>query len=292
MTPVRTLLITGATRGLGLAAARFAAGRADVRVLVGGRSTERATSAAAKIGGDPVVIDLGSLASVRACARELPQIDALACNAGVQVLGRESTTVDGFEETFQVNHLSHLVLIDELIARGDGVRRIALIGSASHDPTQRGRLPAPLETDIETLSRGGPENATNASGAQRYTTSKLLTTATALGLAREHPDRHITCLDPGFMPGTGLTRNRSASQRLLFSVVSPLMTRLPFATTPKHSGRALTALLLDEPAPVATGAVVDSRLQPGVASVRALDEAFQDDVIRTSRMLAVAPPRI
>jgi NAD(P)-dependent dehydrogenase (short-subunit alcohol dehydrogenase family) len=286
---VKTVLITGATSGLGLATARAAARRPDVRVLVAGRSAERAELAAAQVGGDPVVIDLGSLAGVRGCVNELPAIDALACNAGVKVVGRDSTTVDGFEETFQVNHLSHLVLIDELIARGDGPRRIALVGSGEHDPAQRGHLPPPLEADVETLARGGPDDAGDDIGPRRYTTSKLLTTATALGLAREHPDRHITSFDPGFMPATGLGTD-FPGPRLLQNAVFRVVALLPFATTPDRSGRALAALLLDERAPAATGTVIGPRLKPADASTRARDEAFQDEVIRASRALAAAAP--
>jgi NAD(P)-dependent dehydrogenase (short-subunit alcohol dehydrogenase family) len=288
----QTVLITGATGGLGLAAARTAALREDVRVLVAGRSVERAKAAAVQANGDPVVIDLGSLAGVRACARDLPPIDALACNAGVKVLARESTTVDGFDETFQVNHLSHLVLIDELIARGDGLRRIVLIGSSTHNPAQRGRIPPPLDADAETLARGGPEGVSDSIGLRRYATSKLLTTATALGLAREHPERHVTCLDPGFMPGTGLGRHSSAGEQRLHNITSRVVRMLSLGATPERSGRALAALLLDEPAPAASGNVVDSRLQPGVVSRRARDEAFQDDVIRTSRTLAATTASI
>ncbi|MEA2271413.1 MAG: hypothetical protein QOI98_121, partial [Solirubrobacteraceae bacterium] len=113
------MLITGAAGGLGLAAARAAAGLVGVRVLMGGRSAARARAAADEVGGEPVVLDHTSLAGVRECVRDLPPIDVLACNAGVKLVDRESTTVDGFEETFQVNHLSHLVLIDALVARGD-----------------------------------------------------------------------------------------------------------------------------------------------------------------------------
>ena len=276
-----TVLITGATGGLGLEAARAAAGRAGVHLLVGGRSAERTQSTATEIRGESVVLDHTSLADVRARARDLPPIDALACNAGVKLIDRESTTADGFEETFQVNHLSHLALIDALIARGDALRRIVLVGSGTHDPTKRGgHMPPPLEGDIGSFAGGN----TDADGTQLYTTSKLLITATALGLAREHPDRHITCFDPGFMPGTGLAHGYPAGLGWLIR----LRAALGFAMTPQRSGRALAALLLDEPPPAPSGTIVDARLRPGEASPRARDPAYQDQVIRVSRRMAGA----
>jgi predicted nicotinamide N-methyase len=63
---------------------------------------------------------------------------------------------------------------------------------------------------------------------------------------------------------------------------------LPFASTPARSGDALARVLLDDPAPVASGAVVDWPLRPGVVSVRAADPAFGDAVLAAARgLLAV-----
>ena len=61
-----TVLITGATRGLGLASARALSGRA--RLLVSGPDPERTRRAADAVGGEPVVLDLGSLEQVREVA--------------------------------------------------------------------------------------------------------------------------------------------------------------------------------------------------------------------------------
>ena len=66
-----TLLITGATRGLGLAAAHAAAAR-GAHVLVAGRSREAVSAAASAVGGEPIVLDLERLADVQAVAAALP----------------------------------------------------------------------------------------------------------------------------------------------------------------------------------------------------------------------------
>lgn len=281
-----TVLITGAGRGLGLAAAREAASR-GARVLLAGRSLERMAPVAEAVGGEPVAMDMASLASVREAARSLPTIDALAANAGVQSPGARRMTRDGFEETFQVNHLAHLALIDELIARGeDGPRRIVLVGSATHDPAARHGMPAPLEGSLSEIAAGGPAGRDSpVDGRRRYTTSKLLITASTPALARGLPDRWVACLDPGLMPGTGLARDYAGWQRLLWSTVGRALVVLPSASTPEQSGRTLARLLLDEPAPVPSGAVVDHRLGPAAISRRAADEAFAEQVLRESREL-------
>lgn len=280
-----TLLITGATRGLGLATARAAAAlEPDVRILVAGRDRERTAAAAREAGGEPVLVDLSSLDAVRRAAEELPAADLLALNAGLQVPGELRTTVDGFEETFQVNHLAQLLLVDLLVARGDALRRIVLVGSATHDPAQFTGMPAPFEADVATIAAGGPAGASQA-GRRRYTTSKLLSTAATGALAREHPERYVGCLDPGLITGTGLARDYPAPMRALYTRLERPIALLPFASTQERSGTAFARLLLDEPPPVPSGTVADHRLRAARISTRAADPAFQDAVLADSRAL-------
>lgn len=281
-----TVLITGATRGLGLAAARFAAER-GAHVLVAGRSAQAAAATAREIGGEPVVVDLERLASVREFAQALPAIDAVALNAGLQVVTGASYTPDGFETTFQINHLAQLLLLDVLLDRAHPPTRIVLTGSGTHDPSRRTGMPAPLDGDIASwaLADDGGESAGSA-GRRRYTTSKLLNVAIAAAIARERPDVHTTCLDPGLMLGTGLSRQYPPLVRRLTTLLAPALGAvLPFASTPRVSGRALARLLLDAPAPASSGAYVDHRLRTVPASVRARDIRFQDQALSDSRAL-------
>ncbi len=60
---------------------------------------------------------------------------------------------------------------------------------------------------------------------------------------------------------------------------------LPFASTPQSSGRALARLLLEVPAPAASGAYVDHRLHTLPASARARDAGFHTEEPRDSRAL-------
>ena len=286
-----SILITGATRGLGLAAAHAAASR-GAHVLVAGRSTGSVRAAATAVGGEPIVLDLERLTDVRAVAEALPPIDAVALNAGLQVVTGASRTADGFETTFQVNHLAHLLLLDALLARPEPPKRVVLTGSGTHDPSRHTGMPDPLDGDVGNWARAGDDSeGPGVAGRRRYTTSKLLNAATAAALARERPDVHVTCFDPGLMLGTGLSRQYPPLARRVTTLLAPtLAVMLPFASTPAASGRALARLLLDDPAPASSGAYVDHRLRTLPASERARDAGFQTAVLRDSRALLADQP--
>jgi protochlorophyllide reductase len=266
-----SVLITGATRGLGLATARAAVAR-GAHVLVAGPDRARTEQAASTIGAEPVVLDLGSLASVRSAAAALGPLDAVACNAGLQVPGALELTEDGFERTFQVNVLGHVALLDALAPR-----RVVFVGSATHDPGQWTGLPDPPEGGVAAMARGETQVGGSGAGRSRYAGSKLLCTALPLALARTRPDLHVTALDPGLMPTTGLSRQYPAAARRVLGLLAPLLQRLPFASTPERSGAVLASLLLD--ADVPSGTVLDHRGRPARLSDRARDPQFQDEVL-------------
>ena len=122
------VLVTGATDGLGRGVAAELR-RRGAEVLVHGRSAERAEAVASEIGAAGVhVADFASLAQVRALADELPPVDVLVNNAGVIERERQ-VTEDGYELTFQVNHLSHFLLTLRLLER-NAPRRVVNVASA------------------------------------------------------------------------------------------------------------------------------------------------------------------
>jgi retinol dehydrogenase 12 len=139
----RLCAITGASSGIGLAAATALAARGAHLALIC-RDPERAEGARARIrersGSDAVEVHLADLSSqqeIRRVAEELraayPSLHVLINNAGIFQL-RRTTTVDGFETTFAVNHLAcflltHL-LLDRLIATPGA--RIVTVASDAH----------------------------------------------------------------------------------------------------------------------------------------------------------------
>jgi NAD(P)-dependent dehydrogenase (short-subunit alcohol dehydrogenase family) len=115
----RTVVITGSSSGIGAAAAA-ALGRLGATVAVVGRDPERTRRVADQVGGVAHLADFTDLDAVRALAAELlerhPQIHVLANNAG-GLFAERRLTGDGFETTFQVNHLAPFLLTSLLLPR-------------------------------------------------------------------------------------------------------------------------------------------------------------------------------
>jgi protochlorophyllide reductase len=118
----KTAVVTGANSGLGLAAATVLA-KHGARVIMACRNAAKAESAAEKVRAtatgpvEVVSLDLGSLASIDACAnallRDEQSLDLLLNNAGLMAID-EARTEDGFEMQIGVNHLGHFALTAKL----------------------------------------------------------------------------------------------------------------------------------------------------------------------------------
>ena len=113
----RTILITGASDGIGAAAARRIRGAGENVVLVG-RSEPKTAAMAAELNAHYFVADYADLSQVRALAdkirAEYPRIDVLGNNAG-GVFSKLHQTADGHEITFQVNYLAPFLLTTMLL---------------------------------------------------------------------------------------------------------------------------------------------------------------------------------
>ncbi len=115
----RTVLITGATSGLGYESMRVLASR-GAHVLGTGRTLEKAREACAGISGrtTPLALELSEFDSVVACAEAVRALgvalDVLICNAGIMELPTLEQ-VNGIERHFVVNHLGHFLLTARLL---------------------------------------------------------------------------------------------------------------------------------------------------------------------------------
>lgn len=113
----QTIVITGASDGIGAAAARHLHSDGHSLVLVG-RSSEKTQRVADELGAPSFVADFADLAQVRDLAAwlaaEHPRIDVLVNNAG-GIFGDRARTVDGYEKTLQVNHLAPFLLTNLLM---------------------------------------------------------------------------------------------------------------------------------------------------------------------------------
>ena len=138
----RTVLITGATNGIGLEAAAVLAGM-GARVLIVGRDGGRIEKARAHVkasSGASVAsyqCDFASLKSVHTLAddvlRDVPALHVLINNAGA-VFAKRTLTVDGLEATFAVNHLAPFLLTQRLLPRltASAPARIVTVASGAH----------------------------------------------------------------------------------------------------------------------------------------------------------------
>lgn len=275
----RTVVITGATSGLGRAAASELLRTPGVTVVVAARDAQRGARAAEELGAaahaagaEPravaLPLDLASLASVRAFpdaldAAGLPPLHAVAANAGIQFGDRAHATADGFEATFATNHLGHFLLIRLLLDRLADDGRVVIVSSGTHKPQWRHRLgfPPPQWADARTLAKPDRDDAGQDSAPRRrgrtagqvaYSTSKLANAMTAIELSRRvetlRPGARIAvhALDPGLMPATALSRDYPPRARRAYLRAAPLLTALvPGATTAEASGAQLARMLLD-----------------------------------------------
>ncbi len=138
----KTFIITGANTGIGKITALELA-RQGARVILACRSKDKTQPVIDEIVRTTkndkvefVSLDLGDLASVRACAAEILKrnipIDGLINNAGLA--GKRGITKDGFEIAFGTNHLGHYLftrlLLDKI--KASGTARIVNVASKSH----------------------------------------------------------------------------------------------------------------------------------------------------------------
>lgn len=111
-----TVIITGASDGIGAAAARILKNKGHDVVIVG-RSKQKTTKVANELSVPYHLADFSRLSEVKRLAKELENygpISVLANNAG-GIFGDRTVTEDGFELTFQVNHLAPFLLTKLLL---------------------------------------------------------------------------------------------------------------------------------------------------------------------------------
>jgi NAD(P)-dependent dehydrogenase (short-subunit alcohol dehydrogenase family) len=116
----KTIVITGASNGIGAAAARRLAADGH-RVVIVGRSPAKTRRVAQNLGADFYVADFSKLSDVWALAVQLranyTRIDVLAHNAGAVFGPERCVTLDAHEVTFQVNYLASFLLTKLLLDR-------------------------------------------------------------------------------------------------------------------------------------------------------------------------------
>ena len=255
----RTVVVTGANTGIGLATASALAGQ-GWRVWVACRSEGKGAAAVAGIraatGNDAVfllMLDLADLSSVRACADAFlgrgEALHVLINNAGVG--GARGLTRQGFELMFGVNHLGHFLLTQLLLERlvSSAPARVVTVSSDAHY-NARG-------IDWDALRRP----ARGITGLGEYAVSKLCNVLFSQELARrtEGTGVHSYALHPGVVASDIWRRVpwpvRPLVTRRMLSVDQGAQTSLYCATSPSvasESGLFYDKCALREASEVAT----------------------------------------
>ena len=230
----RTILVTGASDGIGAAAARRLAAGGHQVILVG-RSARKTAAVAADLGAPFHVADFAELAQVRALAEAVradhPRIDVLANNAG-GMWGPRTLTADGFEMTFQVNQLAPFLLTKLLLPTlVDGSAIVVQTAS------RVARMAGPLDLDDLQLERGYSPN-----GA--YAKSKLANILFTRELHRRYHDRGIAAV--AFHPGALATNFAADATGVIHAVYHSPLRRVVLGP-PDRGGAALAWLATGEP---------------------------------------------
>lgn len=229
-TDAKICLVTGATAGIGEVTARELAGL-GFRVIVASRDPQRCAATVARIQsetGSPAVefiaADLSSQSQIRLLAEEVRRrtgrLDVLVNNAG-GYFAQCQQSVDGFEMTWALNHLSYFLLTCLLLdlLKAAAPARVVNVSSNSH---LGGRI------DFDSL-----QGCRRYFGYRAYAQSKLANILFTYELARRLEGTGVTAnaLHPGFV-ATRFAKNNGRLYALGMGVIHRL-----FALSPEEGAR-------------------------------------------------------
>lgn len=233
----RTIVLVGATSGMGRHAAGQLAGEGHRLILVGrdagrGRSLVKSLTTRSGAANRPVFVagDVSTLAGARAVAEQVAAhtdaVDTLVNNAGVMVPDRQLTS-EGIELNFAVHHLapySMTGLLLPLLRRGQG--RIVNTNSAGHAAALFGS--GPIDLDFSDLQSERDYRIFIA-----YSRTKLANLLFTYEFSRRYPDLTMVAVHPG-MVRTRLAR--SLSPQPIIAVLNLLQ------APPRRGARPITYL--------------------------------------------------
>jgi protochlorophyllide reductase len=241
-----TVVITGASSGVGLYAAKALAQR-GWHVVMACRDIPKTKQAAQMVGMSPesytiIHIDLASLESVRKFVTEFRargnSLDALVCNAAIYMplLKEPLRSPEGYELTVATNHLGHFLLCNLMLEdlKQSSDPRLVILGTVTHNPDELGGKipPRPDLGNFEGFEAGFKEPISMIDGkkfepVKAYKDSKVCNVLTMRELHRRyHESTGITfsSLYPGCVADTPLFRNHYSLFQKLFPLFQKYIT--------------------------------------------------------------------
>ncbi len=268
----RLVMITGATAGIGRAAAEQLA-RTGCSVIVvardprrGAQTVEAIRNASGNDNVELIVADLSLMQDVRRVSGEFAKsgrkLDTLVNNAGVK-LAHRTVTAEGFETTLAVNHLAPYLLsrLFKTNLAGDGGGRIVNVNSFMH---RYGSV------DLDDLQRANGYSELNV-----YSSSKLLSLLATYALARKWKPESVfvNAYNPGFvrtnMSGGGIV---GVGSRI-------------FAKSPLSAGQGLAYVATSPQVEGSAGGYFQSTGRTKPSSRKSYKEALQTRVVQATKSL-------
>ncbi|NNC91593.1 MAG: SDR family NAD(P)-dependent oxidoreductase [Acidimicrobiia bacterium] len=264
MKEIRTALVTGASGGLGFEAAAQLAEEGYGRVIITGRTEDKAETARRRLvdrtGKDvfeTLALDNGHLDTVEAAATRLAgrggKIEMLLLNAGIAPTKELSRTPDGIESTMAASLTGHHVLTMRLLEHGllTDTARIVIAGSEA----ARGDVPTFSPVDIRAFATNNFDGNLEAAIENQlrmeppaeykpndvYATAKLFVVWWAAELAGKLPaGMTVNAVSPGSTPDTDAARNAPFLMRYFMVPVFKLVPGMSHSID-KGAGRYLEA---------------------------------------------------
>lgn len=275
-------LITGATNGIGKAAAQALAAMGAV-VMIAGRSAAKTQAVVDELRTTTgnhdlhaVVADLSLASGVHALAndfqRRFSRLDVLLNNAG-SIFNRRTLTAEGIEMTFALNHLNYFLLTHRLldILKGSGQARIINVSSDAHRSTTR--------LDFDNL-----QGEKRYIGFAAYSASKLANVLFTYELARRLAGSDVTvnALHPGAVStGFGLN-NQDLLGQLMFRAFQMF-------TMPAEQGAQTSIYLASSPQVQGVTGQYFVKCRAVRSSPYSYDEAAQKRLWEISEQLVAQP---
>lgn len=200
----KTILITGGTAGIGLETVKTIASSSKCKLVIGARNMKKGEVVKNELLANPknkaeielLSMNLNSFASVKEMAvafkAKYSELHYLICNAGI-AMGPWVLTEDGYEETFQVNHLSHFLLFKLLedVMISSAPSRVVMVSSEVHVAHSKFDFPDASKNHKGFLS---DNKESNKSLIRFYAESKCANILMAKYIGLNYSDKGVTAI--------------------------------------------------------------------------------------------------